>query len=160
MDPCKNVFQTGLVGTELPQSHQQSAESGYLAGDVTPVQDRKRHFDATSESDPLAAKRARSTRTGIPQPGVEDRKAEQAAKVWHSLLMQVTTNGGNCARRLDKRQSPSLRCVHTTYPLSLRLRDQSGFLQPRGYRNSRSAAIATATTTNTSGSGRGRHGRT
>ncbi|KID89012.1 heterokaryon incompatibility protein, partial [Metarhizium majus ARSEF 297] len=69
------------AGTELPQSHrEQSAESGDLAGDATPVQARKRLLDATSEGDPSPAKRARSTRTDTQRPGVEDEKSEQAAE--------------------------------------------------------------------------------
>lgn len=76
-----SVTQKGLLDA-VATTGEQSAESGYLAGDATPVQTRKRRLDATPEvDDPFPAKRARSTRTDIAQPGVEDRNVEQAAKV-------------------------------------------------------------------------------
>jgi len=68
-------------GTELSRSHrEQSPESGHPARDATPVQAQKRRLDAT-ESDLVPAKRARLTRTAMQQPGIEDKKAEQAGKV-------------------------------------------------------------------------------
>ena len=73
---------SGSRDAELPQSYrEQSPEGGYLAGDATSVQAWKRRFDATSKGDSLPAKRARPTRTNTQQLGVEDQKADQAAKV-------------------------------------------------------------------------------
>ncbi len=72
-------------GTEIPRV--QSPVNGGLARDVTPEQTAKRQLDATSESDPLPAKRARLTRTGALRPGVEE--AEQVDKVWGRSLTQA-----------------------------------------------------------------------
>lgn len=69
-------------GTGLPPSYGKlSPASGELARDTVPVQSTKRDLDATSEVDPLPAKRARLTRTDAQQAGVEDEEEEQAAKV-------------------------------------------------------------------------------
>ncbi|KAK0624759.1 hypothetical protein B0T17DRAFT_590603 [Bombardia bombarda] len=65
------------VGAELTQSHrEQSLVNGGLARDATPVPTAKRQLDATPESDPLPAKRARLTRTDAQQPGVEKEVAQ------------------------------------------------------------------------------------
>ncbi|KAK0703571.1 hypothetical protein B0T26DRAFT_681229 [Lasiosphaeria miniovina] len=59
-------------GTELSQSRrEQSPVNGGLARHATPVPTVKSQLDATSENDPLPAKRVRLTRTGIQRPGVE-----------------------------------------------------------------------------------------
>ncbi|KND91729.1 hypothetical protein TOPH_03830 [Tolypocladium ophioglossoides CBS 100239] len=65
-------------GAELPRSHREPSLDGGLAQDTTPVQAAKRQLDATSESDPLPAKRARLTPTSTQQPRVEG--AEQVDK--------------------------------------------------------------------------------
>lgn len=69
-------------GTGLPPSYgKPSPASGDLARDTLPVQSTERDLDATSEVDPLPAKRARLTRTDAQQAGVEDEEEEQAVKV-------------------------------------------------------------------------------
>ncbi|KAI1808846.1 hypothetical protein F4811DRAFT_558909 [Daldinia bambusicola] len=79
---CRSRLLNAIAGNiaELPQSYrEQSPRSGDLARDTTPVQVLKRELDAT-ESDPSPEKRARLTRTDAQQPGVEDKKTEQASK--------------------------------------------------------------------------------
>ncbi|KAH7175724.1 hypothetical protein EDB81DRAFT_18086 [Dactylonectria macrodidyma] len=64
---------------ELPRSHrEQSPVNKGLTQDAAPVPTAKRQLDATPESDPLPAKRARLTQTDAQQPRVE--KAEQTDK--------------------------------------------------------------------------------
>lgn len=67
---------------------QQSADSGDLAWIAPPVHSRKSQIDATLKIIPLPANETILTRTHSPQL-IEDEKAEQAAKVWKVLLMQV-----------------------------------------------------------------------
>ncbi|KAJ2995437.1 hypothetical protein NUW58_g1274 [Xylaria curta] len=69
------------VGKELlPSCGKQSLVSEDLAKETTPLLSVKQQPDTVSEIHSLPAKRARSTRTNIQLPGVEDENAEQVAK--------------------------------------------------------------------------------
>ncbi|KAG8417266.1 hypothetical protein J3459_012472 [Metarhizium acridum] len=68
-------------GTELPSVHRRiSSVGGDLARDTVLVETSKRHREATTELDPLPAKRARLTPADTQQPRVDNKRADQVNK--------------------------------------------------------------------------------
>ncbi|KAK0622001.1 hypothetical protein B0T17DRAFT_493439 [Bombardia bombarda] len=105
VDPHRQVSRTVRQVTSCTghaqDCREESAEG--FARVAPPEPSRKRQLDATSDIDPLPAKRARSTRTDTQRPGVEVEEAEQTAET----LQQPRSEQVSPTTLLRKRQIES-----------------------------------------------------